>query len=391
MNAPLAGTRVVAWEQAVAMPFCSWMLAELGADVIKLERAGTGDVLRGWDEAVGGLSTGYVWLTGGKRDMAVNLGTAGGRDVVRRLACGADVFLENFAPGVAGRFGLDEQTLRADNPRLIYCSLSGYGQIGPYRDVKAYDLLIQGETGVLLSNGTVNEPAKVGLPITDLIGGSTAAIGILAAMHQRELTGAGAYLDVAMLESVLPWLGYFPQHYWHGGNEPPRTGMRHQYLSPYGPYLASDGQYVNLVVASAEHWRVFCLDVVDQPGWLVHEHFADIPARKAHRAEVEAAVESVIAQQPRKYWLDRLAAAKLPHGEVRSIESTLRHPQVLARDMIVEADSPVGRLRLVRFPLADPAQSRVVPSLGEHTDALLAEIGYTPSEIDALRGSGAVG
>lgn len=382
--------RVVALEQAVAMPFCSWMLAEMGADVIKLERPGTGDVLRGWDGSVKGLSTGYVWLSGGKRDVAVDLSQEEGRDVVRRLVGGADVFLENFSPGVAERLGLSAERLRADDPALIYCSLSGYGQAGPYRDVKAYDLLIQGEVGILLSNGTPDEPAKVGLPVADLIGGSTAAVGVLAALYRRNVTGEGDFLDVAMLDSALSWLGYFPQHFWHSGAEPPRSGMRHQYLCPCGPYLAADDRYVNLVVASADHWVRFCKDVVRRPEWLGDPRFADIESRGTNRDELEALVEGAVGAQPSRLWFERLADAGLPYGEVRGIGEVLTHPQVAARGMITEADSPVGRLPLVRFPLSALHRERRVPALGEHTDEVLAEAGYSPAAVAGLRASGAV-
>lgn len=390
MGGPLDGVRVIALEQAVAMPFCSWMLGEMGADVVKLERPGIGDVLRGWDGVAKGLSSGYVWLSGGKRDVAVDLSQEDGREVVRRLAASADVFLENFAPGVVGRLGLDARRLQAANPALIYCSLSGYGQTGPYRSVKAYDLLIQGEAGVLLSNGTPGEPAKVGLPLTDLIGGVTAALGVVAALYRRRTTGLGEFLDVAMFDSVLPWLGYFPQHFWHTGAEPPRSGMRHQYLCPYGPYLAADARYVNLVVASADHWTRFCTEVVLRPDWLADPRFADIETRRTNRGALDELVEGAIAAEPSQVWFRRLAAAGLPYGEVRGIGEVLAHPQIAERGMVTEADSPVGRLPLVRFPLSAVDRDRRVPALGEHTEEVLLEAGYAPDTIAALRASGAV-
>lgn len=389
-DAPLAGITVVALEQAVAMPFCTWVLAELGADVVKIERPGAGDVIRGWDSAVRGLSTGYVWLNGGKRDLAVDLSGEDGRQVVRRLAGAADVFVENFAPGVAARLGLDATRLCATNPQLVYCSLSGYGQTGPYRDVKAYDLLVQGEAGILLSNGTPDEPAKVGLPATDMIGGTTAALGILAALLRRGTTGVGTCLDVGMFDSVLPWLGYFPQHYWHGGAEPPRTGMRHQYLCPYGPYPAADDRYVNLAVANAADWRKLCVDVLERPGWVDDPRFARISARTAHRSELEPMVEQVVARRPSEYWLDRLSAAGLAHGTVRTIREVLDHPQARHRNMLVEADSPVGALPVVRFPLAPTGVRRRVPALGEHTDQVLTDLGYSDREIARLRAAGTI-
>lgn len=372
------------------MPFCSFILAELGAEVIKIERPGRGDVVRGWDHVARGLSSGFVAFNVGKRDIAIDLGSEQGRAISRRLAASADAFLENFSPGVAARLGLAEPDLRRVNPGLVYCSLSGYGQTGPYRDVKAYDLLVQGESGVLLSNGTPETPAKVGLPITDLIGGSTAAIAVLSALVARSVTGSGAYLDVGMLDAVAPWLSYFPHHYWHEGAEPPRTGMRHQYLAPYGPYLAEDGVYVNLVVANEHDWQRLCEEVLDAPELVADPRFSSIDARRRHRAELEARVEATISSRPSKVWLERLAGAGLPFGEVRTIEKVLEHPQLLARQMFVDASTPVGDLPVVRFPLAAPSVERRVPSLGQDTDDVLRSVGYDADEIGALRSQGVV-
>lgn len=390
MNRPLDGIRVVALEQAVAMPYCSFVLAELGADVIKIERPGTGDVVRGWDTAVHGLSTGYVWVNANKRDVAIDLSRAEGRDVAHRLALSADVFLENLTPGAAARLGLADEDLRPGNPGLVYCSLSGYGQTGPSRDVKAYDLLVQGEAGILLTNGYPDAPAKVGIPVTDLVGGSNAALGVVSALYERDRTGVGQYLDVAMFDSTVLWLGYYPQHQWHGGGEPPRSGMRHQYIAPYGPYLAADDVFVNLVVASAADWQRFCTDVAKRPEWLDDPRYATIESRRQHRVDLEQDVEELIASEPSEIWLGRLSAAGLPFGRVRSIAEVLAHPQLAARRLVVEADSPVGPLPLVRFPLADADAPRRVPGLGEHRDELLAEAGYSLDEIAQLVRDGVV-
>lgn len=376
---PLAGVRVVAFEQAIALPFATFALAEMGADVIKIERPGTGDVLRGWDHAVRGLSTGYVWVNAGKRDIALDLGTAQGQRIARELAGRADVFAENFAPGVADRLGLGYAALAAAHPGLVYCSLSGYGHDGPYRDAKAYDLIIQGESGILLTNGYPDAPAKVGVPVTDLIGGVTAALGIVAALRRRDHTRRGEYLDVSMLDAAASWLGYFPQHYWHGGSEPPRTGMRHQYLCPYGPYLAADGRYVNLVVASPRDWERFVTGVARRPEWLADARFATIETRRRHRDLLEQEIERHIASEPSPVWLARLGEAGLAHGEVRDMASVVAHPQLRHRQMFAQASSPAGDLPLIRFPLGRPGRPRHLPGLGEHTGQILTELGYSPA------------
>lgn len=387
----LEGVRVAAFEQAAAMPFCSFILAELGADVVKVERPGQGDVIRGWDQAVRGLSTGFVWLNANKRDLAVDLTQPEGRVILQRLAATSDVFLENFAPGVAERLGLGYAELSADNPRLIYCSLSGYGHDGPYRDAKAYDILVQGESGILLTSGTPEAPAKVGLPITDLIGGVTAALAVMSALRVRDATGQGQFLDVSMLDAATSWLGYFPQHSWHGGAEPPRTGMHHQYICPQGPFLAADGAYVNIAIGSARDWERFVHNVVRKPEWLADARFADFETRRTHRDFVDGEVQRAIASEPSATWFGLLREAGLPSGEVRSMRSVLEHPQLLHRQMFVNADSPVGELPLVRFPLGRPDRHRQIPGLGEHTDEILAELGYDTDARARLRAEGVLG
>jgi itaconate CoA-transferase len=389
-KAPLAldGVRVLALEVSVSGPHCSKILGDMGAEVIKIERPGSGDVIRAWDSVVHGLSSGFVWLNGNKRSFAVDIKKPAGREAVQRLAERVDVLLENFAPGVADRLGLGSAELCARNPRLIYCSVSGYGQDGPYRDVKAYDLLIQGEAGIIATTGYPDKPAKVGVPITDLASSMYAAVGILLALYQRERTGRGQVIDISMFESAVAWLGYFPHHYWHKGEEPARVGMRHHYIVPYGPYLAGDGVYVSLAVATPQDWEVFCRKVIQRPDLLEDPRFKTSPDRRKNRAVLEEMVEKMFLEQSHEEWLRRLREAELPHGKLNGIGEVLAHPQVMARKMIREMESPGGPVPVVGSPLRlseSPARFDPIPALGEDTEPILRELGYRDAEIQKLR------
>jgi len=384
----LSGVRVLALEVSVAGPHCTRILADMGAEVIKLEKPGTGDLIRNWDSAVRGLSSGYVWLNGNKRSFVVDVKKAAGLEILRRMADRADVVLENFAPGVADRMGLGATELCARNPRLIYCSLSGYGQDGPYRDVKAYDLLIQGEAGIIATTGYPDKPAKVGLPIIDLASSMYATVGILLALYQREKTGRGQFIDISMFESAVAWLGYFPHHYWHQGEEPARVGMRHHYVTPYGPYLAGDGVYVNLAVATAQDWEIFCRQVIERSDLLEDARFKTSEARRKNRAALEELIEKIFLERPHEEWLRRLRDSRLPYGEVKGVAEVLAHPQVIARKLIREMESPVGRVPVVGSPLRlsdSPARLDPIPALGEDTVPILRELGYDEAEIEKLR------
>lgn len=383
----LSGVRVLAMEVSLAGPHCSRILGDMGAEVIKIEKPGTGDLIRHWDSVVKGLSSGFVWVNGNKRSFAVDMKKKEGVEIVRRLAKTVDVVIENFAAGAAARLGLGPDDLCALNPRLIYCSLSGYGQDGPYRDVKAYDLLIQGESGIMAMTGYPDKPAKVGVPIIDLSSSLYATIGILLALYQREKTGRGQTIDISMFESALAWLGYSPHHYWHTGEEPPRTGMRHQYVTPYGPYLAGDGVYVNLAVATAQDWDVFCKQVIDRPDLLEDARFKSTEARRKNRAVLEELIEQIFLTHPSDVWLERLKKARLPNGLVRGMAEVLAHPQVIARKMIREMESPVGPVPVMGSPLRlsdSPVQFGPIPALGADTDPILRELGYADADIERL-------
>ncbi|HEY3305397.1 MAG TPA: CaiB/BaiF CoA-transferase family protein [Candidatus Binatia bacterium] len=384
----LDGVRVVSFEQVLAGPFCSCILADMGAEVVKVERPGVGDLIRHWDQAVRGLSSGYVWLNRNKQSLTVDVKQEKGREILYRLIRGADIFFENYAPGVAERSGLGYEKLISINPRLIYCSLSGYGQDGPYRDVKAYDLLVQGEGGILATTGYPDKPARASIAIVDIASGMYAALGIALALYQREKTGAGQFIDISMFESIVSWLGYFPHHYWHQGEEPPRIGMRHHYVTPYGPYLAGNGKYVNVAVATPKDWEVFCKEVIGRPDFLEDARFATVEERRKNRAVLEEEIERIFLERDHTVWLERLKKAQLAYGEVRGIAEVLAHPQAVARRLIREVESPVGKVPVIGNPLrlsASPARYDRIPDLGEQTEEILKKLGYDDAAIKNLR------
>jgi itaconate CoA-transferase len=384
----LEGIKIAAFEQVLSGPFATCTLADMGAEVIKIERPGVGDLIRHWDSAVKGLSSGYVWLNRNKQSITVDVKKEQGREIIYRLVRESDVFFENYAPGVAERLGFGYAALSEINPRIIYCSISGYGQDGPYRDVKAYDLLIQGEGGIIATTGYPDKPAKAGISLTDIAAGMYAALGIVLALYQREKTGRGQQVDISMLESVVAWLGYFPHHYWHRGEEAARVGMRHHYVTPYGPYLARDGEYINLAVATVQDWDIFCRKVLERPDLLEDQRFGTVEARRDNRALLEETIENLISERDHTEWLERLKKAELPHGIVRGIAKVLAHPQLIARRFFREVDSPVGRVPVVGNPLRlsdSPARFDPVPALGEQTAAILTRLGYDESQIAQLR------
>jgi crotonobetainyl-CoA:carnitine CoA-transferase CaiB-like acyl-CoA transferase len=385
---PLKGIRVVAFEQVLSGPFGTEILADMGAEVIKVERPEVGDLIRHWDTAVRGLSSGYVWLNRNKRSFTLDIKKDAGREILYRLAEKADVFFENYAPGVTDRLDIGYEKLNQLNPGLVYCSISGYGQDGPYRDVKAYDLLIQGEGGIIATTGYPDRPAKAGLAIVDIAAGMYAALGIVLALFERERSGLGQRVDISMLESIVSWLGYSPHHYWHRGEEAPRTGMRHQYVTPYGPYLARNGEYVNLAVATAQDWEIFCLKVIERPDLLEEPRFATVEGRRVNRATLEEIIEAIFLERDHTDWLERLKKAQLPHGEIRGIARVLAHPQILARQFIREVDSPVGKVPVVGSPLRmsrSSARYERIPELGEDTAPILKDLGYDDQTIESLR------
>ena len=372
---PFAGLRVVALEQAVSAPFCSRQLADLGADVIKIERPDGGDFARGYDSAVNGLSAYFAWLNRGKRSVALDVKSEHGSSVCAKLIARADVFLHNLAPGAVERLGFGYEELAARHPRLIWCGISGYGPDGPYRDKKAYDLLIQAESGVVSLTGTPEAPAKVGISIADISSGMYAYSSILAALYARERSGRGQRIDISMFECLTEWM-MPPMYVWMGTGEiPPRAGLRHNMIAPYGAFRCADG-LVFLGIQNEREWVRFCADVLDTQA--LAERFPTNAIRLENRAELDAIIETAFAKLTRAEVVAMLDRAGIPNSAMNNAAEAAQHPQLAARHRWAMAPSPVGPIRALIPPhnLCDaaPLMGRV-PALGEHTSEVLEELG----------------
>jgi len=396
---PLQGITVAALEQAVAAPFATRQLADLGARVIKIERPGTGDFARGYDQRVRGLSSHFVWANRSKESLTLDLKQPAAAEVLLRLIhTRADVLVQNLAPGAAARLGLSYEGLSAARPGLIVCDISGYGddalRPGPYRDKKAYDLLIQSEAGLLSVTGTPDAPAKVGASVADIAAGMYAYSGILAALLQRQRDGRGRRIEVSMLESLGEWMG-FPMYYaFDGAEPPPRSGASHATIYPYGPFATGDGKTVMLGLQNEREWVAFCDQVLLRPQ-LVHDpRFASNSARNAQREALRALIVEVFAALTADQVLQRLDAAQIANAKLNTLQEFWQHPQLAARDRWREIGSPAGALPALLPPGnwddGDGPRMDPVPALGEHTDALLAELGYGADDIAALRAAQAI-
>jgi len=369
----LGGIRVVACEIGLAGPLCTRLLADLGADVVKIEAPGRGDVTRGWDTIANGLSSGFVWVNRGKRSIELDVHDPDGRTELDDLIRGADVFLQNFTPGWAAGVGLDEPSVRALREDLVYVEISGYGTDGPYARRNAYDLVVQGETGLVSITGTPEEPARVGVSVCDLGAGSYAAVATLAALVRRADTGEGAHVEVSLFDAMLDWLGYFPHLWWHRRELAERTGLHHPLFCPYGPYRAGDGKLVSMAVLSPAHWETLCRDVLGRPELAEVERFTTNEGRAAARAELEPLLEDALAAAPAAAWAERLERAGIPCGLVRDVGEVMAHPQLDASGLVAEVDSPVGPIPTIGVPFRVDGrrpEPGAVPGLGEHTDDL---------------------
>lgn len=390
---PLAGITVVALEQAVAAPIATRHLADLGARVIKIERVGEGDFARHYDGAVHGLASHFVWLNRGKESVALDLKSEDGRAAARALVAGADVFLQNLAPGAADRLGLGAAALRAERPGLVVVNMSGYGTAGPRRDRKAYDMLIQAETGLVSVTGTPETATKTGVPASDIAAGLYATQSVLAALFRRERTGEGATVEVSMFDATAEWLGHQMYMQMYAGRQVPRMGLSHAAIAPYDAFPTSDGQIL-IGVQNDRGWQQLVRDVFDRPDLVDHPRLRTNVLRVEHREECDA----VVATESQKWStaeLDaRLAEAGVPAAQVNDLQGLIDHPQLSARDRWREVDTPAGPVRAILPPMTfDDVELAMgaVPDLGEHSVALLTEFGYSAEDVERLVAEGVVG
>jgi len=390
---PLAGLTVVTLEHAIAAPFCTRQLADLGARVIKIERPGVGDFARGYDERVHGLASHFVWTNRGKESLTLDVKHPDAAPILAALVDRADVLVQNLAPGAAARLGLSHAALAPKHPRLVVCDISGYGADGPYRDKKAYDLLIQSESGFLSITGSPDAPAKAGCSIADIAAGMYAYSNILAALLQRAQTGFGTGIDVSMLESMVEWMSYPMYYAYDGAAPPPRAGAAHATIYPYGPFAAGDGKVVMLGLQNEREWATFCADVLRQPALATDARFASNSRRTAARAELHAIIVAAFAPLTADQVIERLDAAQIANARMNDMHEVWAHPQLAARRRWAEVQTSAGPVRAPLppgLPLEPPPRMDPVPALGEHTDAILRELGCDDARIATLRAAGAI-
>ncbi len=385
---PLDGITVVSLEHAVAAPFCTRQLADLGARVIKVERPGSGDFARGYDQRVKGQSSHFTWLNRNKESLALDVKHPQAKAALLQLLRTADVLVQNLAPGAAARMGLSYEALKAHNPKLIVCDISGYGADGPYRDKKAYDLLIQSEAGFLSVTGTPETPSKSGISVADIAAGMYAYTNILSALLLRGKTGEGSHIDVSMLEAMGEWMGYPMYYAYDGAPPPPRTGASHASIYPYGPFAAGDGATVMLGLQNEREWKIFCDAVLQRPEVATDPRFDSNAQRNANRTALQALILGVFAGLTVAQVVERLDAAGIANARVNEMADLWAHPQLQARQRWRSVGTPAGEVPALLPPGLNSAfdyRMDAVPAVGQHNAAILAELGWSAEQIDALQ------
>jgi itaconate CoA-transferase len=390
---PLEGITVLSLEQAVAAPFATRQLADLGARVIKIERPGAGDFARGYDATVQGMSSHFVWLNRSKESLTLDLKREEAKLVLNRLLAKADVFVQNLAPGAVDRLGFSSPELRKNYPRLIVCNLSGYGSSGPYRDKKAYDLLIQAETGLVSITGTDQTPSKVGISIADISCGMYAYSGILTALLVRAKTGEGVALETSLFDSLGEWMSYATYYTTYGGTPPPRTGASHATIAPYGPVRAGDNKVVYLGLQNEREWKKFCEVVLQNPQLANDPLFDSNANRVRNRPKLDRAMEEVFQKLTAAEIIARLEMAQIANARMNTVQEFSEHPQLDARNRWGTVESPVGTLKAILPPVimenVEPVMNEI-PALGQQTDAILSELGFDSQEIANWRKAGVI-
>ena len=391
---PLQGITVVTLEHAIAAPFATRQLADLGARVIKIERPGVGDFARGYDNRVRGIASHFVWTNRSKESLTLDVKHPEAQKILTRIIDEeADVVVQNLAPGAAARLGLSYEVLSQRKPGIIVCDISGYGDDGPYRDKKAYDLLIQSEAGFVSVTGTEDTPSKAGPSIADIAAGMYAYTNILAALMHKQRTGEGQRIDISMLEALTEWMGY-PLYYAMDGAAPPqRTGASHATIYPYGPFPAGDGKAVMLGLQNEREWKAFCEQVLLQPALAIDERFASNPKRVALRTALYDLIVQAFSSLTAEQVVRRLEAAQIANAQVNTMHDVWAHPQLQARGRWTTVDTSVGEVPALLPPgswMKGPPRMDAVPALGQHTETILAGLGYTSAQLAALRAEGAV-
>ena len=390
---PLDGITVVSLEHAIAAPFCTRQLADLGARVIKVERPGLGDFARAYDKQVNGLCSHFVWVNRSKESLTLDLKQASALAALKTLLKTADVLVQNLAPGAAARMGLTAEALQKENPQLILCDISGYGNDGPYRDKKAYDLLIQSEAGFLSVTGTPETPSKSGNSIADIAAGMYAYTNILAALLQRGKTGKGSVIDISMLESLSEWMS-FPMYYaFDGAKPPPRNGASHATIYPYGPFKAGDGGTVMLGLQNEREWVQFCEVVLENVALGKDERFNQNFKRNEKRDELLAIIDACFSKLTTEQVIAKLEAAQIANARLNDMAGLWKHDQLKARNRWVDVDTPVGQIPALLPPgLNDSYEYRMdaIPAVGEHTHTILSEIGLSEEQIQGMAKSQAI-